>query len=87
MCIFVSISSSLEGGSPVHMARKPVQILLEPSAKIFEMTHFCPEHVSAIITVLLLFSLFLSVSSLGRIDGVAFPNPDATFVKEMSVFF
>ena len=22
-------------------------------------------------------------SSLGRIDGVAFPNPEATFVKEM----
>ena len=27
--------------------------------------------------------VMLYFSSLGRIDGVAFPNPEATFVKEM----
>lgn len=34
--------------------------------------------------VYLRINLFYPGSSLGRIDGVAFPNPEATFVKEMS---
>jgi nucleosome binding factor SPN SPT16 subunit len=34
--------------------------------------------------VYLRINFFFPGSSLGRIDGVAFPNPDATFVKEMS---